>query len=342
MASFPTTFGVSGSLGGESERNFMTEMYGARFVQVPGFLDTCTGPPHAPPALLKGTVYVHDSREQQLKAIVARAVEKRQSVPVLIIMHDPELAKRVQRLVSDRLPNGHGRLRDRSGAPEVQLYISEIEKSKLTGIVMKATEPIDENTQEKRFRVTVTDYSGGRGIDYNMPADSDTDDAGGLLVILSCIPKEGEREWIQWRGRTARKDRRGQYSVILCREDEPVSTRLDLIEKHALPSKPTCYNAAVITDLLIYYDEMNRNKLERGAAARRTALQVSEFCDRFWATFGSAHGNPHGRRWPFDATETAFRDFLTEHQHDSNPKMLIDFAVKLGVIADASMYRSKY
>ena len=142
MASFPTTFGVSGSLGGESERNFMTEMYGARFVQVPGFLDTCTGPPHAPPAMLKDTVYVHDSREQQLEAIVALAVEKRQSVPVLIIMHDPELAKRVQELVSKRLPNGNGQLLDRSGAPEVQLYISEIEKSKLSGIVMKATAPM--------------------------------------------------------------------------------------------------------------------------------------------------------------------------------------------------------
>jgi hypothetical protein len=71
-------------------------------------------------------------------------------------------------------------------------------------------------------------------------------------------------------------------------------------------------------------------------------MRVSEFCDKFWAKFGSVHGIPHGRNWPFDATERDFRDFLATHLHESNPTVLINFAVKLGIIADASKYRSKY
>lgn len=341
MASFPTIFGLSGSLGGDSEREYMAEAYGAKFVQVPGFLNTCTGPPHQPPTLLKDAVIVHDSGEQQLEAIVALAVEKRRSVPVLVIMHDPELAARVQALVSSALPNGDGRKADKSGAPHVQLYVSEIEKTKLADIVMKATEPIEDELP-KRFRVTVTDYSGGRSIDYNMPPDSEPDDAGGLLVILSCIPKEGEREWIQWRGRTARKDRRGQYAVILNRLDEPLCSQNDLVESHVLSAQPKgSYSPELIKALLAHYDSKNREKLMSEAPQRLAAMRRNELCDKFYGKF-SGHGLPNARKWPFDAAETKLRDFLRVHICEDDPAVLAAFAVDVGIVPSAAEYRSRY
>ena len=43
--------------------------------------------------------------------------------------------------------------------------------------------------------------------------DKDANANGGMLVIATSVPDE--REWIQWRGRTARQDRPGQcYSGV--------------------------------------------------------------------------------------------------------------------------------
>ena len=66
-------------------------------------------------------------------------------------------------------------------------------------------------------RVTVTDYFGGRGHDYKCK-DPTAEQKGGMLVIATSIPDE--REWIQWKGRTARQDYRGQYKVILSEKDD--------------------------------------------------------------------------------------------------------------------------
>ena len=66
--------------------------------------------------------------------------------------------------------------------------------------------------EDNRCRVTVTDRFGGRGHDFQV-VDKEANANGGMLVIATSIPDE--REWIQWKGRTARQDRPGQFYVIL-------------------------------------------------------------------------------------------------------------------------------
>ena len=72
--------------------------------------------------------------------------------------------------------------------------------------------------------VTVTDYFGGRGVDYKVK-DKQIDKNGGLLVIVTSIPNT--REWIQWKGRTARQDKKGQYQVCNSRLSLSTSLRND-------------------------------------------------------------------------------------------------------------------
>ena len=49
--------------------------------------------------------------------------------------------------------------------------------------------------------------------------DKEANAHGGMLVIATSIPDE--REWIQWKGRTARQDRPGQFYVILDEKAKP-------------------------------------------------------------------------------------------------------------------------
>ena len=49
--------------------------------------------------------------------------------------------------------------------------------------------------------------------------DKEANANGGMLVIATSVPDE--REWIQWRGRTARQDRPGQFYVLLDRQQRP-------------------------------------------------------------------------------------------------------------------------
>jgi len=61
---------------------------------------------------------------------------------------------------------------------------------------------------------------------------------GGMLVIATSVPDE--REWIQWRGRTARQDCPGQYHVVLNREAEPFRSHsglADQLEGLAVPEQ---------------------------------------------------------------------------------------------------------
>ena len=73
----------------------------------------------------------------------------------------------------------------------------------------------------------MTDLFGGRGHDF-IVMDEMADKHGGMLVIATSIPDE--REWTQWKRRTARQDKSGQYMVIL-RSDDPCVKRL----MHRLP-----------------------------------------------------------------------------------------------------------
>ena len=74
-------------------------------------------------------------------------------------------------------------------------------------IIDQATKRCYSDTREAYFRVTVTDWFGGRGHDFDCLSEH-ANSAGGMLVIATSIPDA--REWAQWKGRTARQDRPGQ------------------------------------------------------------------------------------------------------------------------------------
>ena len=50
--------------------------------------------------------------------------------------------------------------------------------------------------------------------------DKEANANGGMLVIATSIPDK--REWIQWKGRTARQDRPGQFQVVLNLQVRPL------------------------------------------------------------------------------------------------------------------------
>ena len=65
---------------------------------------------------------------------------------------------------------------------------------------------------------SVTDNYGGRGHDIDC-RDEDANLNGGMIVIATSIPET--REWIQWKGRTARHARPGPYLAVLPQQAEP-------------------------------------------------------------------------------------------------------------------------
>eukprot|EP00327_Prymnesium_parvum_P001666 CAMPEP_0182826970 /NCGR_PEP_ID=MMETSP0006_2-20121128/16663_1 /TAXON_ID=97485 /ORGANISM="Prymnesium parvum, Strain Texoma1" /LENGTH=1174 /DNA_ID=CAMNT_0024954181 /DNA_START=1 /DNA_END=3525 /DNA_ORIENTATION=+ len=94
-------------------------------------------------------------------------------------------------------------------------------------IARKPWNPVKELTY---FQITVTDKWGGRGHDYESKHDR-AEQAGGPLVIATSVPDA--REWTQWKGRTARQDKKGQYIVVLSRESEKRAAREEGRERYA-------------------------------------------------------------------------------------------------------------
>ena len=75
-------------------------------------------------------------------------------------------------------------------------------------IIEQATKRCFSKARTPYFRITVTDWFGGRGHDFDC-MDEGANAHGGMLVIATDVPDA--REWIQWKGRTARQDRPGPY-----------------------------------------------------------------------------------------------------------------------------------
>jgi hypothetical protein len=131
----------------------------------------------------------------------------------------------------------------------------------------------------------VSDVFGGRGQDYTVTNDG-VDKAGGILVICSTVA-ESEREWVQWLGRTARSDRRGQYAVILYEgADGPLKTLADK-SKYAkglsVSGVMRKYDEGLIRALLDARDVATRTKLEKDKDEIRTGMRLHELCDAFWS-----------------------------------------------------------
>jgi hypothetical protein len=77
-----------------------------------------------------------------------------------------------------------------------------------------------------KWRITVTDYFGGRGHDYKgKGADvEEINDNGGIMLVITAVP-DSQREWIQWKGNSTRLNcayvhlirNRCGWLLLLCR-----------------------------------------------------------------------------------------------------------------------------
>lgn len=219
--------GVTGTVGGSAEREYLEKTYKAGVFSVPAFLDTCTDNQKREPEYR--TVEVASNAEQQLAKVVQLAQDYSRTVPVLLIAQDRHQATKFFEAIKRRM-----------GKEPVQLLLEytvdgKYLKSEWQKIVDLATQPVPRK-QPQQWRVLVTDYFGGRGQDFKV-TDEGVDENGGMMVIITHIP-DSRREWVQWKGRTARQVWR------LCGNDKGHGERM---EAELWPNSCLCvFTACVI------------------------------------------------------------------------------------------------
>jgi hypothetical protein len=280
-------FGLSGSIGGQAELHYLAATYGAVKFEVPRFLDTCTG----------GTQKVVTNHGVDLvsgsPALIARVVELCRKwvrrVPVLVITSG-----------TDELGKMYDALRTADGivADEVQRFARFDERgNSLKGqwetLIADATKRLG-GTSDNRCRVTVTDHFGGRGHDYNV-MDKEANANGGMLVIATSVPDE--REWIQWKGRTGRQDRPGQYHVVLDRRAPPFTEHGGLADAVASLASPE----ERLARLLQVQDEAIGATLKKYERDQELGESVNELAEAFF----KRHPRPYDEAWPSPRHRTA-------------------------------------
>ena len=213
---YQAIFGLTGSVGGKAELNYLRKTYQAVKFDVPRFLDTCIG--DARKEVTNHGVEIVDGEKAQAARVVEIAKEFFRRVPVLVIASSTD---QLDRLVAA--------LQEAGDIPsdEVQRFAQFDQEGKSLAsewqtIIDDATRRLG-GAEDNRCRVTVTDRFGGRGHDFQV-VDREANANGGMLVVATSMPDE--REWIQWKGRTARQDRPGQvrrhydmmspYACCLC------------------------------------------------------------------------------------------------------------------------------
>jgi len=172
-------------------------------------------------------------------------------------------------------------------------------------VIEAATKRCYSDAREPFFRVTVTDYFGGRGHDFDC-MDERANAHGGMLVIATSVPDA--REWIQWKGRTARQDRPGQYFVALSAEEEPFASEPGLAEtlgRYVGAGTPD----RVVEELLRRKDEGIHEALGSFEAQQARGAWQNELCERYYRERPRAHDEP----WPstkWRKTDVKLREML--------------------------------
>lgn len=146
--------------------------------------------------------------------------------------------------------------------------------------------------------------------------------AGGLLVIITEIPIAGEREWVQWKGRTARSDRMGQYAIVLSRADEALRSGAHLLQ--AAPLRPNIYDVTLAEALLKAQDDKLRAKLATAEEKAKLGKERNALCDAFYTRYRAARGGVAFDKGPWfpeqlelsriiDSGQGDFADFRRRH-----------------------------
>ena len=310
-------FGLTGSVGGKAELKYLASTYKALKFDVPRFLDTCVG--NARKEVLNRGVELFSGEAEQIKRVCALAAEYFREVPVLIITTGGEqIGKVIAALKGSSSESG-------IPAEEVQ-RLSQFDENgrsldkQWQGVIEDATRRLG-GSADSRCRVTVTDKFGGRGHDFQV-VDKESNANGGMLVIATSIPDE--REWIQWKGRTARQDRPGQFYVILDESAAPFSnpkhkklaSKLKALAA-ATPSKKAQDDPdapkpqdAMVEALLDVADDGIGAKIKEFEAEQARGEKLNEITELYYKEHPRSFDDP----WPQDKyleTDAKLRDILT-------------------------------
>eukprot|EP00935_MAST-01C_sp_MAST-1C-sp1_P001407 g1407.t1 len=280
--SYARLFGLTGTVGGQPEREHLRREYAAEVTKVPRFLHTCRGFDGSK-QLVRTECIVEQGEAAQFAKIASLALAKRRQVPVLVVCQNPRQVSRLQKAML-AAHGSDGTLR----GDELQVLLEH------EGDVNDVTQRSESGRE--LYRITVTDYFGGRGHDF-ICIDNKIDAAGGMMLILTQIP-ESQREWVQWLGRTARQDKKGQWALVLNSADEP---QCDMGKEGALVAgKEDAFIQAC-------FRKRNEDMARRVKARKQLADEgkvVNQFCDLYYAEKGLTDQS----RWPMF-------QFLREHEH---------------------------
>lgn len=134
-----------------------------------------------------------------------------------------------------------------------------------------------------------------------------------MAVICSSIP-DSEREWTQWKGRTARNDNLGQYAVVLSETDRLFKGQhATFLSCEAIEGKPHRYKEGLINKLLGIGDQQTAAKLLKNKPDIDRGVRMNQVCDAYYRKFPRASGDI----WPRGDTDKKLRDFLQDKtRHD--------------------------
>jgi superfamily II DNA/RNA helicase len=146
--------------------------------------------------------------------------------------------------------------------------------------------------------------------------DKEANANGGMLVIATSIPDE--REWIQWKGRTARQDRPGQFYVILDETAKPFSepSRKKLKDELRKLSSAKGKGGESPDDqkielMLEVADEGIDAKLKAFEMEQAQGEKLNELTEKYYAAHPRLFSDP----WPFPEfkkTDAVLRRFLAD------------------------------
>mmetsp|Transcript_40220 Transcript_40220/g.86259 ORF Transcript_40220/g.86259 Transcript_40220/m.86259 type:complete len:1349 (+) Transcript_40220:1-4047(+) len=216
-------FGLTGSIGGAAEKNFIKQHYGAVVFQCPSFLDTVPSiPGKRRPVLREASDALQPNEEAQIARTVEMAAANFDKVPVLIISENPRMRDKITAALKScsKLPEEYT---DRTDVGIVEVKSGAHGNDDFMKKVELATKPVmvtENGRRVKMWPISVTTPEGGRGHDFRT-IDSTVDKRGGLFVIVTWIP-DSLRDWMQFKGRTARQDKNGQYAVVLNAETQDI------------------------------------------------------------------------------------------------------------------------
>jgi len=307
-------FGLTGSVGGKAELGYLTKTYHAVKFDAPRFLDTCHG--NARKVVTNHGVELVDGSAAQVARVVALCHQYYQKVPVLVIASSTAELGVIHKAVAEAgvVP-----------AEEVQRF-SEFDangatlKGEWQTIIDDATKRLG-SVESNRCRVTVTDRFGGRGHDFQV-VDKEANANGGMLVIATSIPDE--REWIQWKGRTARQDRPGQFYVILDTKAKPFSAKKDLLAKvkaakHTAGEKKGEPDHDVRVELLLdCADDGIGDKLVAFASEQAAGEKLNQLAEKYF----KAHPRSFDAPWPSELESDKKLRHLMTTLIDEKPEMI--------------------